>query len=89
VRGQIAVEIRDTGIGIAKADLRRVMEPFHIAENPHVRSYQGIGLGLPLTRSLAGLHGGTLTLDSELGVGTVATLTFPAERTLGPSVSGS
>jgi signal transduction histidine kinase len=88
-RGQIAIEIRDTGIGIAKADLERVMEPFHIAENPHVRSYQGIGLGLPLTRSLARLHGGTLTLDSEVGVGTVATLTFPADRVIDPSLSGS
>jgi signal transduction histidine kinase len=87
--GEIAIEIRDTGIGIAKADLERVMEPFHIAENPHVRSYQGIGLGLPLTRSLVRLHGGTLRLDSELGVGTVATLTFPAERTIALPVSGS
>ncbi len=77
----IAIAVRDTGIGIAKPDLDRVLEPFQIAENPRTRSYQGVGLGLPLTRSLVQLHGGTLTLESEIGAGTTATLTFPAVRT--------
>ena len=79
---QVAITIRDTGIGIAGADLDRIMEPFQIVENPQSRSYQGIGLGLPLARSLIHLHGGSLTLRSEIGVGTTATLTFPAARTV-------
>ena len=80
--GRIAIAIRDTGIGIASADLDRIMEPFQIVETPQSRSYQGIGLGLPLARSLIQLHGGSLTLHSEIGVGTTATLTFPAARTI-------
>jgi len=79
---QIAIAIRDTGIGIAGPDLDRIMEPFQIVETPQSRSYQGIGLGLPLARSLIQLHGGSLTLQSEIGVGTTATLTFPATRTI-------
>src|SRR5882724_3089075 len=77
---QVAITIRDTGIGIAGPDLDRIMEPFQIVENPQTRSYQGIGLGLPLARSLIQLHGGSLTLRSEIGAGTTATLTFPATR---------
>jgi signal transduction histidine kinase len=81
---QVAVTVRDTGIGIARADLERIMEPFQIVENPQSRSYQGIGLGLPLARSLIQLHGGDLTLHSEIGIGTTATLAFPATRTIEP-----
>jgi len=79
---QVAVAVRDTGIGIARADLERIMEPFQIVENPQSRSYQGIGLGLPLARSLIQLHGGDLTLHSEIGIGTTAALAFPATRTI-------
>jgi len=79
---RVAITVRDTGIGIAGDDLDRIMEPFQIVENPQSRSYQGIGLGLPLARSLIELHGGSLTLHSEIGVGTAATLTFPATRTV-------
>jgi signal transduction histidine kinase len=78
----IAIAVGDTGIGIAEADLDRIMEPFQIVESPHSRSYQGIGLGLPLARSLVQLHGGGLTLQSGIGIGTTATLTFPATRTI-------
>lgn len=79
---EIVIAVRDTGIGIAKPELSRVMDPFHIVEDPRARSYQGVGLGLPLTRSLVQLHGGALTLESEVGSGTTATLTFPAARTV-------
>jgi signal transduction histidine kinase len=78
---EVVIAVRDTGIGIAKPELSRIMEPFQIVEDPRARSYQGVGLGLPLTRSLVQLHGGALTLESEVGSGTTATLTFPAART--------
>jgi len=80
--GAVALGVRDTGIGIAGPDLDRIMEPFQIVESPQSRSYQGIGLGLPLARSLVQLHGGRLTLQSMIGAGTTATLTFPAARTI-------
>jgi len=85
---RMAISIADSGIGIAKSDLTRVMEPFHTVERPQARSFQGIGLGLPLTRSMVELHGGTLALDSQTGVGTVATLTFPAARCV-PAAAGA
>jgi signal transduction histidine kinase len=79
---EVVIAVHDTGIGIAKPDLSRIMEPFQIVEDPRARSYQGVGLGLPLTRSLVQLHGGALALESEVGAGTTATLTFPAVRTV-------
>jgi signal transduction histidine kinase len=85
---RVAITVRDSGIGIAGADLERIMEPFQIVEKPLSRSYQGIGLGLPLARSLIQLHGGDLTLHSEIGIGTTATLAFPAARTIPPPRSG-
>jgi signal transduction histidine kinase len=87
----LAIGVGDTGIGIAEADLDRIMEPFQIVENPQSRSYQGIGLGLPLARSLVQLHGGSLMLRSEIGIGTTATLAFPATRTIesSPPQSGA
>ena len=79
---RVVIAIADTGVGIAPADLERVMEPFVQARQPvGNRSRAGTGLGLPLTRMLVELHDGTLTLDSTLGKGTVATLRFPPERT--------
>jgi signal transduction histidine kinase len=72
--------VRDTGIGIAAADLPRVLQPFAQAESGLNRRYEGTGLGLPLSRGLVELHGGALTLDSELGRGTTAIVELPFSR---------
>ena len=69
--------VSDTGVGISPDDLSRVMEPFYRAEGPFARRFEGAGLGLPLAKALAELHGGTLEIASELGVGTTATLRLP------------
>ncbi len=74
------VSIRDTGIGIADDDIRRVLMPFEQVESSLSRSHAGTGLGLPLTAAMMALHGGSLALTSELGCGTTATIRFPAER---------
>jgi signal transduction histidine kinase len=49
-------------------------------ESAHTRSHDGTGLGLPITRSLAEMHGGSMTIESEVGKGTTITVRFPAER---------
>lgn len=81
--GRLALSVADTGKGIAKHNIARVLEPFHqIADDSSSTAYtsEGTGLGLPLVVALVKLHGGTLVLDSELGKGTVATIRFPLER---------
>ncbi|MEE9159174.1 MAG: ATP-binding protein, partial [Gammaproteobacteria bacterium] len=78
--GSLKLTVSDTGIGIAAEDLDKVMAPFSQVESAHSRKHQGTGLGLPISKALAELHGGSFTMASELGVGTTVTLRFPAER---------
>jgi signal transduction histidine kinase len=80
--GGIALVVADTGIGIAEADIERALTPFVQIDGALNRRYPGTGLGLPLTRSLAELHGGVLEIRSELGEGTVVTISLPPERTI-------
>ncbi len=79
--GDMVIKLRDTGIGIEPHMIERVMEPFGQAEGPMTRNFGGTGLGLPITKSLAEMHGGTLTLESQPGEGTCVTITIPAWRT--------
>ena len=76
----IQVSISDTGIGMKQEDLGKVMLPFAQADGGLARKYEGTGLGLPLTKAFVDMHGGTLTLHSELGRGTTATVEMPAAR---------
>jgi signal transduction histidine kinase len=76
----IAVAVRDTGIGIAAKDIPKAMERFGQVDSALSRKYDGVGLGLPLARSLMELHDGSLRLESVPGEGTVVTVTFPAAR---------
>ena len=78
----MAISIEDTGIGIAPNDIPRALMPFAQIDSQLSRRYEGTGLGLPLTKSLVELHGGTLELESELGAGTTVTVTFPVHRIL-------
>ncbi|HET7594824.1 MAG TPA: ATP-binding protein, partial [Stellaceae bacterium] len=78
--GCVLLEVRDTGIGIAPEHVARALSPFGQVDSRLSRRYEGTGLGLPLARALAELHGGTLTLDSAPGRGTTVRVTLPAER---------
>ena len=80
--GELRVDIRDTGIGIAEKDIALAMENFGQIDNSLHRQYEGTGLGLPLSFRLMELHGGRLELKSEVGVGTCVSLIFPADRVL-------
>lgn len=81
-KGGIVLSVVDTGIGIATKDLPRVMAAFEQADGSITRRYEGVGLGLPLCRRVAELHGGTLTVRSEPERGTAVTIRFPESRTL-------
>ncbi|HSV29508.1 MAG TPA: ATP-binding protein, partial [Candidatus Omnitrophota bacterium] len=78
--GGMEIAVSDTGIGIAPEDIPKIMAPFGQADSGMARRYEGSGLGLPLSRQLMELHGGTLTIDSQVGHGTTVSLHFPAER---------
>jgi len=80
--GELTIDVRDTGIGIAAVDLDRVLEPFVQIESVMSRRHQGAGLGLALVKSMSDLHGGSFHMDSQPGHGTVATIRLPAPRVL-------
>jgi signal transduction histidine kinase len=79
-RGDFLVYIADTGIGIAPGDIPKVFTPFTQLDSKISRNGEGTGLGLPLTKALVELHGGQLSLESEVGVGTTVTVRLPAAR---------
>jgi signal transduction histidine kinase len=81
-RGDLLIEVRDTGIGIAPDALERVFEPFQQADARLSRRYGGTGLGLAISRRLVEQHDGTLALKSQEGVGTIATMRLPASRVI-------
>jgi signal transduction histidine kinase len=76
----LAIEVSDTGIGIAAEDIPKVMTSFGQVESKVSRKYEGSGLGLPLAKHLVELHGGTLTIQSQIDVGTTVTVTLPSNR---------
>ena len=80
--GAVALCVSDTGIGISRTDLERLGTPFYQAEARDGRGHEGTGLGLSLTKEMVRLHGGAVSIESELGRGTSVTVTFPVERSL-------
>ena len=76
--GSSCFEVADTGIGIANENISLAMAPFTQVESHLERTYEGTGLGLPLSKAFVELHGGSLTLESERGVGTTVRVLLPA-----------
>jgi len=76
-KGQLTIAVSDTGLGIAPEEIERVFEKFYRSTNPLAAKITGSGLGLPIAREVARLHGGDVTLESELGKGSTFTLTLP------------
>ena len=79
--GRITIEVADTGRGIAEADLPRVLEPFRQVGEQSTLAQQGTGLGLPLAKAFAELHGADFAIHSKVGEGTRVTVRFPVHRT--------
>ncbi len=86
--GELSIRIVDTGIGIKESDLARVLQPFERLGEALTRKQPGAGLGLTLVNALMGLHRGTLQLQSKVGVGTIATVTFPRWRVVATPAIG-
>ncbi|MEQ8698523.1 MAG: PAS-domain containing protein, partial [Bauldia litoralis] len=84
--GSLTLDVSDTGVGIESKDIPRVLAPFGQVDSAFKRSHQGTGLGLPLVKKLAELHGGELSIDSKPGQGTRVTVAFPADRVVRPPV---
>jgi len=76
-RDKLMLRVRDTGVGIAADDLKRIGDPFFQAGKTYQRRYEGTGLGLSIVKSLVTLHGGEVSLDSKLDEGTTVTVALP------------
>ncbi len=78
---ELAITVRDTGIGMAPGDIPRALQPFVQVDNSLARRHGGTGLGLPLSKRFVDLHGGRLDIHSEPGKGTSVTIVLPTPYT--------
>ncbi len=76
----ITIKVCDSGVGIPPNKLAAVLKPFEQASNEYTRDYEGTGLGLSITKELAELHGGTMSIESEVNVGTAVTVRIPYDK---------
>jgi PAS domain S-box-containing protein len=75
--GQVVIKVRDTGIGISESDLPHIFEHFYRADQARGTDNGGTGLGLTIARKTARQMGGDIQVESEVGAGSVFTLTLP------------
>jgi signal transduction histidine kinase len=78
--GSFVFSVQDTGIGMTEAEVREALEPFRQVRREVSAVTEGTGLGLPLAVRLTELHGGSLTIESTPGEGTIASARFPPWR---------
>ena len=81
----LAIAINDTGIGMSPQDIPKALAPFGQIESAVSRKHEGTGLGLPLAKQLAELHGGSFAIESAVGTGTTVTIVLPPERLITPT----
>jgi two-component system, cell cycle sensor histidine kinase DivJ len=74
---RLVLRVTDTGVGIAADDLKRIGDPFFQAGKTYQRRHECTGLGLSIVKSLVGLHGGELTVQSKIDEGTTVTVALP------------
>jgi PAS domain S-box-containing protein len=81
--GVVRIAVRDSGAGIDATDIPKLMKPFAQTDSLRRRQHAGAGLGLSLVRMMTELHGGHVSIESEVGRGTTVTLTFPRVASAG------
>jgi methyl-accepting chemotaxis protein len=74
----VEISVKDTGIGIEKEHLDLLFEKFYQIDKTLSRNAEGSGIGLSLTKSIVDLHGGNISVDSEIGKGSVFKIELPA-----------
>jgi len=85
----ISIEVRDAGVGMDPADIPKALEVFSQVDEGKSRHHEGTGLGLPIVKSLIELHGGSLEIESEKGLGTTVRLSFPPSRSERASIAAA
>jgi two-component system, NtrC family, sensor kinase len=78
--GSLRLVVSDTGIGIEKEELKHIFEEFHRGDSSSIRKYRGTGLGLAIVKKFVNLLGGDVAVESEVGKGSVFTVTLPFDR---------
>ncbi|HWB74644.1 MAG TPA: ATP-binding protein [Nannocystaceae bacterium] len=84
---RVVLEVRDTGTGIPALELDRVFERFHRVRGARARTHEGTGIGLALVHELVKLHGGTIEVTSEVGVGTTFRVAIPRDASQSAAAS--
>jgi signal transduction histidine kinase len=75
--GAVKISVEDRGVGMSKSDLRKIFEPFYRSKDVVDAQIHGNGLGLAIVKQIAEAHGGRVTAESELGMGTKFTIEIP------------
>ena len=79
--GMAEVRVIDTGIGMNEEQVEIALSPFGQGDSGHTREYEGTGLGLPISKAIVELHGGSLEVTSSPGLGTTIMMRLPVEQT--------
>ncbi len=83
--GDVAIAIADTGIGMRPEDVPIALEAFRQIDRAMNRRYEGTGLGLPMVQQLVQLHGGSISIETSVGMGTTVRVFLPKERRIEPA----
>jgi signal transduction histidine kinase len=82
--GSLKLAVSDTGTGIEKKDLDQIFEKFHQGDRSSGKKYRDTGLGLAIVKQFVNLLGGEVAVESEVGRGSVFTVTLPLDSTMEP-----